>query len=62
MVRDHVDLMAQFELEERKMQEETEAVRVENAQMREQTRETSTKTEARKREAKEEYEKYSEEY
>lgn len=31
IVRDHVELMSQFEAEERRMQEETEAVRLENA-------------------------------
>jgi len=33
-VRDHVELMSQFEAEERKMQEETESIRVENATLR----------------------------
>jgi hypothetical protein len=34
VVRDHVELMTQFEAEERKLQEETEAVRVENTGLR----------------------------
>lgn len=34
VIRDHVDVMSQYEIEERKMQEEIEAIRVENAQIR----------------------------
>ena len=34
VVRDHVECMTQFEAEERKLQEETESIRLENAQLR----------------------------
>jgi hypothetical protein len=34
VVRDHVELMAQYEAEERRVQEETEAVRQENSGLR----------------------------
>ncbi len=34
IVRDHVELMAQYEAEERRLQEETESVRQENAGLR----------------------------
>ena len=33
--KDHVDTLSQFEIEERRMQEENEAIRQENTQMRE---------------------------
>ena len=62
MVRDHVDLISSFEVEERKIQEEIESVRVENAQIRDQVREITRTTSLRKLEAKEEYEKNAEEY
>ena len=44
------------------MQEETEAIRVENAQLRDQIREVTKQTDNRKKEAKTEYEKSACEY
>lgn len=52
MIKDHVELMSQFEIEERKMQEEVEATRVENSQLREQIRDISKQTDTKKKEAK----------
>lgn len=34
VIRDHVDVMSQYEVEERKIQEEIEAIRIENAQIK----------------------------
>jgi len=62
VIKDHVDVMGQFECEERKMQEEIESMRVENMQLREQIREVSKSAEQRKKEAKQEYEKNALEY
>lgn len=45
VIRDHVDLMSQYEVEERKTQEEIESVRQENSQLREQIRQISKMTE-----------------
>jgi hypothetical protein len=49
VVKDHVDVMAQHEIEERKVQEELEAVRVENAQIREQIRDACHSTDQKKK-------------
>lgn len=54
--------MTQYEAEERKLHEETEAVRVENTNLREQIREISRQAEAKKKEVKQEYEKSAQEY
>ncbi|TNV79569.1 hypothetical protein FGO68_gene13151 [Halteria grandinella] len=62
VVRDHVECMVQFEAEERKLQEETEAIRIENAELRDQIRDISNKAESKKREVKQEYEKSAQEY
>ena len=44
--------MAQYEVEERKLQEEIESVRVENVALREQIKQISQKTDLKKKEAK----------
>jgi hypothetical protein len=62
VIKDHVDVMCQFECEERKIQEEIEAMRVENMQLREQIREVSKSAEQKKKSAKHEYEKNALEY
>ena len=62
LAKDHVELAAQFEAEERRLQEETEAVRAENAQLREQIRAVAARAEAKKREVKGEYERSAQEY
>lgn len=54
--------MAQYEVEERKLQEEIENIRVENVGLREQIRQISNKTDVKKKEAKNEYEKNVAEY
>ena len=54
--------MSQFEIEERKMQEEIEAIRLENMQMRDQIRVVAKSSEQKKKDAKEEYEKNALEY
>ena len=62
VIRDHVDLISQYEVEERQTQEEIEAMRVENSQLREQIRQIGKLTEKKKKEAKEDYEKHALEY
>lgn len=62
IVRDHVEQMAQFEAEERKMQEETEEIRVENALLRDQIRDISCKANSKKKEVKNEYEQSAQEF
>lgn len=54
--------MTQFEAEERKMQEETEAIRIENSTLRDQIRDISSKADSKKKEVKSEYEKSAQEY
>lgn len=54
--------MTQFEAEERKMQEETEAIRIENSTIRDQIRDISSKADSKKKEVKSEYEKSAQEY
>lgn len=54
--------MTHFEAEERKIQEETEAVRVENTGLREQIREIAKQAETKKKEVKHEYERSAQEY
>lgn len=49
--------MTQFEAEERKMQEETEAIRIENSTLRDQIRDISSKADSKKKVVKNEYEK-----
>ena len=62
IIRDHVDLACEFEAEERKLQEEIEAVRLENLQLRQQIVQVSSKTQQAKKEAQEEYERNAEEF
>ena len=62
VVRDHVELMTSFEAEERKLQEETECIRVDNTLLREQIREIARAAETKKKEVKQEYEKSAQEY
>lgn len=54
-MRDHVDNVSTANAEERLMQEELEAIRQENADMREAVRSQCEKTSATKTKAKEEY-------
>ncbi len=61
-MRDHVELMAQYEAEERRVQEETEAVRQENSGLRDQIREIARQAETKKKEVREEYERSAHEY
>ena len=50
IVRDHVELMSQYEADERRLQEETEGVRQENGGLRDQIREISRQAETKKKE------------
>ena len=54
-MRDHVDSVSTANAEERLMQEELDAIRQENADMREAVRSQCEKTSAAKTKAKEEY-------
>ena len=62
IVRDHVELMSQYEADERRLQEETESVRQENGGLRDQIREISRQAETKKKEVRDEYEKSAHEY
>ena len=55
VVKDHVDVLAAHEQEERKQQEELEQIRQENHSMREQVRQTSLATHKTKTKAKQDY-------
>jgi len=55
VVKDHVDVLAAHELEERKQQEELEQIRQENLAMREQVRNATLNTEKTKTKAKKDY-------
>ena len=61
-MRDHVELMSHYEADERRIQEETEAVRQDNAGLRDQIREIARQTESKKKEVRDEYEKSTQEY
>lgn len=62
LVRDHVEQLSQFEADERRLQEETEAVRLENALLRDQIRDVAGRAEHKKQEVKGEYERSAQEY
>ena len=55
VVKDHVDCLATFELDERRQQEELASIRQENAAMREQIRAATFNTKKTKAKAKSEY-------
>lgn len=61
-MRDHVELMTSFEAEERRLQEETEATRVENTLLRDQIRDIAKQADSKKKEVKQEYERSAQEY
>ncbi|MFO0116187.1 MAG: hypothetical protein ACK521_00700 [bacterium] len=54
-MRDHVDILATHELEERRQQEELEQIRQENYQMREMVRQATDKSKAVRDKAKNAY-------
>ena len=54
--------MSHYEADERRIQEETEAVRQDNAGLRDQIREIARQTESKKKEVRNEYEKSTQEY
>lgn len=55
LVRDHVDTLATHELDERRQQEELEAIRQENLAMREMIRQATEKSKAVRNKAKNAY-------
>jgi hypothetical protein len=57
-----VEQLSQFEADERRLQEETEAVRVENALLRDQIRDIAGRAASKQREVRGEYERSAQAY